>query len=459
MAAQPDWRTWSLPAKLKYMAGLRYQRWCRLANSGQTLPAGDWRVWYAKGGRGSGKTRTGAETLAQWILTNPPGEWGVIAPTYGDARDTCIEGSPASPALLDALGPAVETWNRSMGELRVANGSVVRADGADDGGLRVQGRNLRGAWCDEVGLWKQWQTAWEESIGFAVRLDPARIIATGTPKGKQGVVKLLLDDPRDVVITTLLLEENEANLSPVQIAALRRRHEGTRLGRQELHGEILDDVEGALWTWAIIDGYRCELPTEGASRTVVAIDPAITAEEGSDETGIVAATCYSAATPFPKANLVHGEAVDHYFVRADRSGRFSPRGWAAEAIELYHELKADRIVAEKNQGGDMVASTLHSVDPNVPVILVHASKGKVTRAEPISALYEQRRVHHVEPFPELESEQTAWVPGEPSPSRMDALVWAITDLSDNGQDYAFAEANGEHRVEAPITAGLFERKW
>jgi phage terminase large subunit-like protein len=360
-------------------------------------------------------------------------------------------------------GPLVTNWNRSVGELYLANGAKVFLDGADDGALRVQGENLRGLWASEIGLWKDWETSWKESIQFAVRLPPAKIFAEGTPKGKRALVKLLLEEkeaaPDDIVFTRTYLEDNERNLDPAQIASLRRQYAGTRLGRQELSGEILDDVEGALWTWAIIDGHRCALPTEGASRTVVAIDPATTAEEGSDETGIVAATCYSAATPFPKANLVHGEEVDHYFVRADRSGRFSPRGWAAEAIELYHELKADRIVAEKNQGGDMVASTIRSIDPNVPISLVWASKGKVPRAEPISALYEQGRVHHVEPLPELESEQTAWVPGEPSPSRMDALVWAITDLVDSSQDYAFAGANGEHPVEAPITAGLFERKW
>lgn len=457
MATQPDWRTWPLAAKLKYLGGLQAGRWARQANSGQTLPPGDWRVWYAKGGRGSGKTRTGAEALAELILKHPPGEWGVIAPTYGDARDTCIEGSPSAPGLLQTLGPAVQTWNRSMGELRVANGSIVHADGADDGALRVQGRNLRGAWCDEVGLWKQWRTAWEESIGFAVRLEPALIIATGTPKGKQGVVKLLLEDPTDVVMTHLLLEENEVNLSPTQIAALRRRYEGTRLGHQELHGEILDDVVGALWTWVMIEAHRCALPTEGASRTVVAIDPSITAEEDSDETGIVAATRYDATTPFPKANLIDGEAVDHAFVVADRSGRYSPRDWAREAIELYHDLKADRIVAEKNQGGDMVAATIRSVDPNVPISLVWASKGKRTRAEPISALYEQGRVHHVEPFPELESEMTSWVPGEDSPSRMDALVWSLTDLMDASQEFAFAESS--HPVESPITAGILERRW
>lgn len=415
-------------------------------------------MWYARGGRGSGKTRTGAETLAEWILTNPPGEWAVIAPTYGDARDTCIEGSPSAPGLLAALGPAVETWNRSMGELRIAGGSIVRADGADDGALRVQGRNLRGCWCDEVGLWRQWRTAWEESIGFAVRLDPARILATGTPKGKQGVVKLLLDDPTDVVMTHLLLEENERNLSPLQIASLRRRHEGTRLGRQELHGEILDDVEGALWTWAMIEAHRAPLPGEGARRTVVAVDPAITAGAESDETGIIAASCFAGSTDFPQANLIDGEAVEHGFILADHSGRYSPRDWAKAAIELYRETRADRIVAEKNQGGEMVASTIHSVDPNVPVRLVWAAQGKRPRAEPVSALYEQGRIHHIEALPQLESEMTTWVPGESSPSRMDALVWAITDLMLEGnQEFAWSGADVE--AEPPITAGILDKRW
>ena len=392
----------------------------------------------------------------------------MVGPTFGDARDTMVEHRKSG--LLKVFGPNVMNWNRSNGELYIANGSTIFCDGSEDGAERIQGKELCGCWCDEIGLWRVTKTrkgeekggtsAWQQSIEFAVREAPALIFATGTPKGKQGVVKLLMEEPEGrVVFTFPSLADNKDNIDRRTYEGWLARWGGTRLGRQELEGKILDDVEGALWTWAMIEDYRCALPTEGASRTVVAIDPATTSSETSDETGIVAATCYSAATPFPKANLVHGEEVDHYFARADRSGRFSPRGWAAEAIELYHELKADRIVAEKNQGGDMVASTIRSIDPNVPISLVWASKGKVPRAEPISALYEQGRVHHVEPLPELESEMTAWVPGEPSPSRMDALVWAITDLVDSSQDFAFAEANGDHPVEAPITGGIMDRRW
>jgi phage terminase large subunit-like protein len=409
--------------------------------------------------------------LAEWIFQHPPtveqpAEWGIVAPTFGDARRKCVEGPSGLLKVLGGQeGPLVENWNRSSGELYLVNGAKVFLDGADDGALRVQGENLRGLWASEIGLWKDWETSWKESIQFAVRLAPAKIVCEGTPKGMTGLVKLLVQErkaaPEDFVFTRTYLEDNESNLVPAQIASLRRQYAGTRLGHQELGGEILDDVEGALWTWAMIDGYRCALPTEGASRTVVAIDPAITAGEDSDETGIVAVTRYGSTTPFPKANLVAGEAVDHAFVRADRSGRYSPRGWAAAAIECYHELKADRIVYEKNQGGEMVAATIRSVDPNVPLSGVWASQGKRTRAEPVSALYEQGRVHHVEPFPELESEMTAWVPGEPSPSRMDALVWAITDLMLEGnQDYAFTgEQDRSAEVEAPITAGLLDRRW
>lgn len=469
MAAQPDWRTWPLPARLKYLGGLRYQRWKREANPGQ-LPPENWeRTWYAQGPRGSGKTRCGTETFAHLILSHPPGDWACIGPTFGDARDTLIEHRRSG--LKKALGEAVTNWNRTEGELYVANGSTVYCDGADDGALRIQGKELRGALCDEIGLWRSTKTrkgeekggirSWQESIDFAVREPPGLILAIGTPKGKHGVVKLLTEEPEGrVAFTYPRLEDNEANLMQSVVEGWRRRYGGTRLGRQELLGEILEDVEGALWTIAMIEANRHALPTEGARRTVVAVDPAITAGEDSDETGIVAACCYGAATPFPKANLVAGEAVDHGFVLADRSGRYSPRGWATEAIELYHATRADRIVAEKNQGGEMVAATIRSVDPNVPIRLVWAAQGKRPRAEPVSALYEQGRVHHIEPLPELENEMTAWVPGEDSPSRMDALVWAITDLMlEGGQDFAFgAEASAEE-AEPPITAGLLDRRW
>lgn len=358
----------------------------------------------------SGKTRTGAETLASWVLNSPPGDWAVVAPTYGAARDVCVEGP--NSGLLAVLGSAVETWNRSMGELRIHNGARIHIDGADDGALRIQGKNLCGVWADEVGLWQQWDRAWHESITFAVRIAPARIIATGTPKGRTGIPRLLLDDP-DVPVTRLRTADNEANLHAPVLARLKERYAGTRLGRQELEGDLLKEVEGALWTWDLIEATRVTQPPD-SSRIVVAIDPAATSSKDSDETGIVVAGL--------------GEDRQGY-VLADRSGRFSPNEWAERAIHAFDEFGADRIVAERNQGGDMVKATLQTVRPDIPITLVWASRGKHTRAEPVAALYEQGRVHHVGAFPRLEEQLTSWTPQDGgSPDRLDALVWAITEL-------------------------------
>lgn len=397
-----------------------------------------------QGARGSGKTRTGAETLAYWMLHEEPGDWAIVAPTFADARDKCVEGLSG---LQKVLGPAVETWNRSLGEMRLRTGARLVIDGGDDGALRIQGENLKGAWLDEVGLFKDWETTWDESISFAVRIDPARIIATGTPKGNFGLVKLLIADP-DTIVTRTLLEDNEENLSEIQVRALRRRYEGTRLGRQELGGEILDDVEGALWSWQMIEDHRLAEFPEFRSRIAVAVDPAATASASADETGIVV------------VGLGGGVKWEgHAFVLADRSGHYSPDGWGRQAVGAYGEFEADRIVAERNQGGDMVEATIRTVDPNVPVRTVWASRGKQTRAEPVAALYEQGRVHHVGAFPELESEMCGWVPGEASPSRMDALVWALTELVLGGvQTPSFGQGeSGE--PSSSLTGDLLERKW
>lgn len=440
-----SWKTWPAAAKLKLLGRARAERWALNCHPGQAPPDGDWRTWYARGGRGSGKTRTGAEVFGSWVLedSDDPGEWAIVAPTYGDARDTCVEGGSG---LLAVLGPTVETWNRSLGEMRLHNGVRVHIDGADDGALRIQGKNLKGAWLDEIGLFKNWQKAWEESISFAVRIDPAQIIATGTPKGNHGLVKLLVDD-EDTVMTHLRLEDNEANLSAAMIRSLRRRYEGTRLGRQELHGEILDDVEGALWTWKMIDNARAPEPKpDYIHRLVVAVDPAITATEDADETGIVVACI---------AEDRFGYGHDAY-VLDDFSGRYTPGDWAQRAVGTLQARHGDRIVAERNQGGDMVEATIRTVDPHVPVTLVWASRGKRTRAEPVAALYEQGRVHHCGDFPELESEMTTWTEGEDSPSRLDALVWALTDLMIDGP-------HQEPQVEsmpagASMTADIMQRR-
>jgi predicted phage terminase large subunit-like protein len=214
--------------------------------------------------------------------------------------------------------------------------------------------------------------------------------------------------------------DNAANLAPSALAEFRARYQGTRLGRQELYAELLDDVPGALWTRAMLDDNRVKV-TPDLTRVVVAVDPAVSSGEGSDETGIV---------------VCGAGAAGHYFVLADRSCRASPDAWARRVVAAFDEYRADRVVAEKNQGGAMVESTLRTVRASLPITLVHASRGKLTRAEPIAALYEQGRVHHLGAFPELEDQLCTYAPGTAkSPDRLDALVWALSELS-AGDEYA-----------------------
>lgn len=236
-----DALTWPVADKIKLLGKLRSELWFEQSRPEQRQPEGDWRIWYLMGGRGSGKSRTGAETFCSWIHDHPGGEWAIVAPTFADARDTCVESS--SSGILTILGPAVQNWNRSLGELLLVDGSKVYLDGADDGALRIQGKNLRGAWCDEVGLWNQWDRAWNESLAFAVRHAPARIVATGTPKMGHGLVKLLVDDP-GVPKAQMRTSDNVGNLNPAAVRELYTKYGGTRLGSQELDGEWLEAIEG-----------------------------------------------------------------------------------------------------------------------------------------------------------------------------------------------------------------------
>lgn len=348
-----------------------------------------------------------------------PGEYGIVAPTDSAVRDVCIEGPSG---VIRAFGTniaeikrggsrLVATYNQSSAILRLHNGSVIYADGADDGAPTIQGKNLRGLWADEVGLWRKWQQAWEESIRYAVRLSPARIVATGTPKRGHPLVKALMADPA-VAKTLLRTSDNAANLDPALLAELYTKYGGTTLGRQELEGEILEDVPGALWHRTRIELLRVTQAPE-LVRIVVAIDPSATSTESADEAGIIVAGV---------------DAMGFGYVLDDLSRRTSPHLWAMAAIHAYHERKADRIIAETNNGGEMVEAVIHAISSSVAYKAVTATRDKRTRAEPIATLYEQGRVHHVGPFETLEDQMCSWVPGEKSPDRMDALVWALTDL-------------------------------
>lgn len=242
-----------LRAELRRPLEIRKQ-WHEAARAEQRPPEGDWRIWYLRGGRGAGKTRTGAETLADWICDNvaqagePPREWAICAPTFGDARSVCAEGQSGLIRALGGVakhGGLVDTWNRSEGVLRLTNGAIVYLDGANDGAFRIQGKNLSGLWADEVGLWEKWDVAWNESIRFAVRMAPSRIVATGTPKMAHPLIKQLLES-KNVVQTHMRTVDNEANLDPVALADLLQMYGGSTLGRQELEGEYIEALEGEI---------------------------------------------------------------------------------------------------------------------------------------------------------------------------------------------------------------------
>jgi phage terminase large subunit-like protein len=389
------------------LANAHRDRWLASARPEQLTPDGDWNVWLILAGRGWGKTRTGAEDLADYARRTPGARLAVVAPTIADARDTCVEGESGLLAVLDP--DHVDAWNRSLGELRLTNGTRIKTFSADEPD-RLRGPQHHRAWCDEVAAWR-YPEAWDQLM-FGLRLGThPRVIATTTPKP----VKLIRDlaGRDDVHMTRGSTFDNAANLSPAAIAQLESRYVGTTLGRQELYGELLEQIPGALWTREMIERSRVDRAPD-LRRIVVAVDPAVTSGEDSDETGIV----------------VVGIVGDQLYVLDDASDRLPPEGWARRVVELRDEWGADRVVAEVNNGGDLVASVLRAVDRNVPLKLVRASRGKRTRAEPVSALYEQGRVHHVGGFDLLEDQLCTWTSdAKESPDRLDALVWAATELA------------------------------
>lgn len=383
-----DWGFWARPDQL------------------EPEPLGDWDIWAVLGGRGSGKTRTGSETTNKRVREGQATRVALVARTAADGRDVMVEGPSGIMATSPpSWRPRYEPSKRRLTWPNGVQGTVFSADKPD----LLRGPEHDWVWADEVAAWRYGDDAWANlEMGLRVGRHP-QVLLTTTPRPVKWLRALLDEDSTH--LTGVSTYRNAANLPPKFLQRLLNRYEGTRLGAQELHAVLLMEAEGALWSRDLLDANRRkgwpELPG-----CVVGVDP----DAGAGTTGIIVAG-------FGEDR--HGYVLDDVSVEGG-----TPAEWAAAAIAAYWEWEADAIVAEVNNGGAMVTHTIHSIDPSVPVRTVHAQRGKYARAEPVSALYEQRRVHHVGFLAELEDQLTDWEPGKGigSPDRLDALVWALTHL-------------------------------
>jgi phage terminase large subunit-like protein len=395
--------------------------WSFYARPNQILPPGEWLTWLLLAGRGFGKTRAAAEAVRQLVCGSSPnigteyGHIAIVAETAADARDVCVEGESGILSVHPKdFRPLYEPSKRRLTWPNGARATLFNATEPDQ--LRGPQHSL--AWCDELAKWQYAEATWDQ-LQFGMRLGqhPRQIVAT-TPRPIP-VLKRILSD-QSTVLTRGATPENKANLAPSFFTQVIKRYHGTRLGRQELNAEILDDVPGALWTRDTIDLARRKVELPGMQRVVVAVDPSGARsmdDEAADAIGIVVA-----------ALGTDGRG----YILADRSCKLSPAGWARTAVSAYHEFKADRLIAERNFGGALVEHTIRTADPNISYREVTASRGKIARAEPVSALYEQGRVSHLGDLTALEDQMCQMTSegflGEGSPDACDALVWALSDL-------------------------------
>jgi phage terminase large subunit-like protein len=417
--------------------------WSITARPEQLTPAGDWNVWLVLAGRGWGKTRTGAEFIRDEVASGRARRIALIGPTAADVRDVMVEGQSGILSLYAHLPederPVYEPSKRRIVWPNGARATLYSAEKP----ARLRGPQHDTFWADELAAWQDAQGTWD-MLQFGLRLGrKPRGIVTTTPMPIP-LVRALMADPT-ATVTRGSTYDNQANLAPSFIAAIKRAYEGTRLGRQEIHAEILDDNPGALWKTAQLEALRIvNLPQ--LTRIVVGVDPAASANADSNETGIIAAgvgECWCKGTP-----------ETHGFVLDDRTGIYTPAQWASKVAETFGDHSADRVIAEVNQGGDLVESNLRTLgDVNLPLFTVHASRGKLTRAEPIAGLYEQGKIHHVGGLERLENQMTQWNPltDEKSPDRVDALVWALTFLMLGDQAPAFKapQHHGTRRIPTP----------
>jgi len=416
--------------------------WHFWARPTQLAPEGLWNTWFINAGRGFGKTRAGVEWVREKVKAGAK-RIAAIAATNSDIERVMINGESGFLARCWAgdktdrgVKMGMPVWSPTKRTLTWENGAQVQFFSAEEP-ERLRGPQFECAWCDELAAWNRDRDTWD-MLQFCLRLGKhPQVCVTTTPKPTKLVRNIIKG--KTTVVTFGSTFDNSANLAAPYLDTVKNLYEGTRLGRQELYAEILDEASGALWTRDVLEACEMDIPdlvefANNLARVVVAIDPAVTANAESDMTGIVVAgidlngVCY---------------------VLEDATNRYSPEQWATKANDLYFKYTADRVVAERNQGGDMVRHTLQTVNETIPIRLVHASKGKYARAEPVSALYERHKVKHARGLDELENQMVQWEPlgSIGSPDRLDALVWALTDLALKGiakptLNLAYSDAKG-----------------
>lgn len=472
-----DWRDSSCVDPARYPSREIAPNWqgpgtlcesCAACRPEQRMPAGDWDIWLYMAGRGAGKTRSAAEVVAEALVMNRRWRIAVLAPTYSDARDTCIEGESGLISIFDRWGwreGRDYVWNRSLGELIVrSTRSRVKLYSAEKP-ARLRGPQHHMAWVDELAqVVKDAPDAWD-MLSFGLRLGRhPRAICTTTPLPVQ-VIKDLLVDP-NCTVTRGTTDDNRANLAPSALRNWHSKYDGTRLARQELGGELLDDLPGALWKRAWLDDGRitvevsakwhewgsertepaaaaiiAELAERGITlhRIVVALDPAVTSGEDADQSGLI----------------VVGRGDDgHFYVLADYTVRDTPDAVMAKVLQAVDDWDANAVIVETNNGGDYIPGMLRmacrvSGHPSIAVEKIHAKKSKRVRAEPVSAVYEAGQVHHVGTHAHLEDQICVWLPElVESPDRMDALVYAVLHLDVLGLgSEVLAPSGGRGRIE------------
>ncbi len=387
---------------------LQTDPWLKTGRANQQIPSGDaWKTWLILAGRGFGKTRTGAETVRQWVQTKKAKRVALISNTEQDVRQVMIEGESG---LLNVHCSATRPrYQASLGTLVWKNGAQAHVYSAE-AYEKLRGPQFDAAWIDELAKFRNAQQTWDQLM-MALRLGQnPRVVVTTTPKPINLIESLVKDET--VHLTRGTTFDNAQNLSPSFLNYIKKKYESTQLGAQELYGEILTTRTGALWQRDMI---QYKAAPSVLQRIIIGVDPAVSVGATADETGIIVAGV---------------DSQNNAYVLADYSGKYSPYAWSQKVIQTYHHFNADCVVVEKNQGGDIIGHMLKSQDVTVNHRLVTASRGKHVRAEPVVSLYEQKKVFHVQRFTTLENQLCHYVPWEVkySPDRLDALVWALTEL-------------------------------